>query len=314
MVMPELVLVGVTMIWGATFLIIQHALAVSGPWCFIGLRFASAALVAALLAAKARRWPNRAELVAGVLVGLCIFLGHALQTHGLKTIPSSKSAFITALYVPSVPVLQWLVLRRAPTLAAWLGIGLAFAGLVLLAGPEGRAIGLGLGEALTLLGAVIFAAEIILIGRYAGRVDVRRVTVVQLGLTALLAFAAMAFAGEPMPRPSWLLAASAIGLGVASTFIQLAMNWAQQTVTPTRATVIYAGEPVWAGIIGRIAGERLPAAALLGAALIVAGIIVSKARGVAPRPHQGPPAFGGPRAEPWPCLPTSRSGSCCDRW
>ncbi|AKF46828.1 Permeases of the drug/metabolite transporter (DMT) superfamily [Pseudomonas syringae pv. syringae B301D] len=54
------------------------------------------------------------------------------------------------------------------------------------------------------------------------------------------------------------------------------MNWAQKSVSPTRATVIYAGEPVWAGIVGRLAGERLPGIALLGAALIVAGVIVSE--------------------------------------
>jgi len=40
--------------------------------------------------------------------------------------------------------------------------------------------------------------------------------------------------------------------------------------------LIYAGEPVWAGIVGRIAGERLPAIALVGAGLIVAAVIVSE--------------------------------------
>lgn len=54
------------------------------------------------------------------------------------------------------------------------------------------------------------------------------------------------------------------------------MNWAQKSVSPTRATLIYAGEPVWAGLVGRIAGERLPALALLGGALIVAAVIVSE--------------------------------------
>jgi drug/metabolite transporter (DMT)-like permease len=54
------------------------------------------------------------------------------------------------------------------------------------------------------------------------------------------------------------------------------MNWAQRSVSPTRATVIYTGEPVWAGIFGRIAGERLPLLALVGAAFIVAGVLVSE--------------------------------------
>ncbi|MFH7618094.1 EamA family transporter, partial [Pseudomonas syringae pv. tagetis] len=39
---------------------------------------------------------------------------------------------------------------------------------------------------------------------------------------------------------------------------------------------IYAGEPVWAGIVGRMDVERLPGIALLGAALIVDGVIVSE--------------------------------------
>ena len=159
---------------------------------------------------------------------------------------------------------------------AWIGIGFAFAGLVLLAGPDGTSIGLGVGEALTLLSAVAIASEIILIGGFAGRVDVRRVTVVQLATASLLSFGLMAPMGEPLPGPSWLLIGTALGLGLASAGIQLAMNWAQKTVSPTRATVIYAGEPVWAGIVGRLAGERLPAAALIGAALIVVGVIVSE--------------------------------------
>jgi len=72
------------------------------------------------------------------------------------------------------------------------------------------------------------------------------------------------------------LLVTALGLGAASAAIQVAMNWAQKSVSPTRATLIYAGEPVWAGIVGRLAGERLPAIALVGAGLIVAAVIVSE--------------------------------------
>jgi drug/metabolite transporter (DMT)-like permease len=272
----EAVLVGITVLWGATFLAVQNALAVSGPLFFVGLRFGSAALVMGLVAAPVMRGLTFAEIRAGMTIGVAIFLGYTLQTYGLQTIPSSQSAFITALYVPIVPLLQWLVLRRPPGVMAWVGIGFAFAGLVLLAGPDGTSIGLGVGEALTLLSAVAIASEIILIGGFAGRVDVRRVTVVQLATASLLSFGLMAPMGEPLPGPSWLLIGTALGLGLASAGIQLAMNWAQKTVSPTRATVIYAGEPVWAGIVGRLAGERLPAAALIGAALIVVGVIVSE--------------------------------------
>jgi drug/metabolite transporter (DMT)-like permease len=49
-----------------------------------------------------------------MLIGVSIMLGYGLQTMGLQTISSSQSAFITALYVPFVPLLQWLVLGRRP--------------------------------------------------------------------------------------------------------------------------------------------------------------------------------------------------------
>ncbi len=84
--------------------------------------------------------------------------------------------------------------------------------------------------------------------------------------------------GESVPALSTPLLVSAVGLGAASALIQVTMNWAQRSVSPTRATVIYAGEPVWAGVVGRLAGERLPAAAILGGILIVCGVIVSELR------------------------------------
>ena len=168
--LPELVLVLATMAWGGTFLAVQTGLAVSGPLFFVGSRFAVAALAAGLIARRALRGLTRAELGAGAAIGVAIFAGYTLQTVGLATITSSQSAFITALYVPLVPLLQWGALGRRPRLASWVGIALAFAGLVLLAGPGAGGLGFGRGEVLTLLGAVAIAAEIILIGRFAGAV------------------------------------------------------------------------------------------------------------------------------------------------
>lgn len=273
----ELALVAITMLWGATFLIVQTALADSGPLFFVGLRFATAAAITAIFSISRLRGFTRKEFVAGCSIGAGIFVGYSLQTWGLQYIPSSASAFITAAYVPLVPLFQWAILKRSPHLMSWIGVFLACAGLVLLAGPQPGA-GLGVGEMLTLISTVAIALEIVLISRWAGQVDILRVTVIQLAFTAMLAFVTMAPAGEHVPGFSWLLVACACGLGVVSAVIQLVMNWAQQTVSATRATLIYAGEPAWAGVVGRLAGERMPPAALLGAALIVAGVIVSEIR------------------------------------
>ncbi|MBC3410930.1 DMT family transporter [Pseudomonas sp. SWRI51] len=272
----ELVLVFITMLWGGTFLIVHNVMTVSGPMFFVGLRFAAAALFVGALSTRALPGLTLTELKAGMLIGVTIMLGYGLQTMGLQTINSSQSAFITALYVPFVPLLQWLVLGRRPGLMPSLGICLAFVGLMLLAGPEGGTLHFSEGEVVTLVSAVAIAAEIILISRYAGKVDVRRVTVVQLATASALAFLMIVPTQERLPDFSWLLLASALGLGAMSAVIQVAMNWAQQSVSPTRATLIYAGEPVWAGVVGRIAGERLPGVALFGALLIVLAVVVSE--------------------------------------
>jgi len=272
----ELVLMLITMVWGGTFLAVHHAMTVSGPFFFVGLRFATAALLLALIACKSLRGLTLAECKAGIAIGAAISGGYGLQTWGMQTIASSQSAFITAMYVPLVPLLQWLFLRRMPGMMAWAGIVLAFTGLLLLAGPKGGSLAFSAGEVATLLSTLAIAGEIILIGACAGKVDVKRVTVVQLAAASLFSFALMAPNGESVPHYSPYLLFSALGLGAASAVIQVTMNWAQRSVSPTRATVIYAGEPVWAGIVGRIAGERLPGMALLGGALIVLGVLISE--------------------------------------
>ncbi|CUJ50256.1 putative DMT superfamily transporter inner membrane protein [Achromobacter xylosoxidans] len=274
----EIALVLVTMLWGSTFLVIHIAMQHSGPLFFVGVRFTLAGVVSMLLFRRHMARLTRREAGAGVAIGCALFLGYYLQTLGLRTITSSQSAFITALYVPIVPLLQWAVLKRPPGLMSWVGVALAFTGLVLLAGPEAGALHFSAGELATLAGAAAIAAEIILIGHFASSVDSRRVTAVQLLTAGLVSFALMPALGEAVPEFSWLWAGGAIGLGLASAVIQLTMNWAQKSVSPTRATVIYAGEPVWGGIVGRLAGERLPGLALVGAALIVAGMLASEVK------------------------------------
>jgi len=278
--------VAVTAFWGSTFLIIQLAMQHSGPLFFVGLRFVTAGLVGTLVFWKRLQGLTRQDLVAGMVIGISICLGYVLQTWGLKTIPVSQSAFITGLYVPMVPLLQWLVMRRRPSAMNLVGVTLAFAGLVLMAGPQDGEFGMTFGAWLTLAGAVAITFEIVLIGHYAGRVDLGRVTVVQLYAAGLLSFLLMPVLGESVPDFSWVWLVGAIGLGFSSIVIQLGMNWAQKTVSPTRATVIYAGEPVWGGVAGYVVGERLPLLALAGGALIVTGVLVSelKLRQRQPRP------------------------------
>ncbi|WP_208543440.1 DMT family transporter [Rathayibacter sp. VKM Ac-2801] len=284
---PEWALIGITAIWGGTFLAVHVAMEHSGPLFFVGMRFATAGLISAAVFHRSLRGMRRIDLAAGVAIGVMIFAGYGLQTFGLQTITSSTSAFLTALYVPLVPLLQWVVFRRRPGALTLVGVALAFVGLLLIAGPQ-PGVALGAGEVATIVSTLPIAAEIILIGLVAGRVDLGRVTVVQLLVAGALGFASMPLAGEAVPAFSWVWLIAALALGASSCLIQLTMNWAQRSVSPSRATIIYSAEPVWAGLIGRLAGDRLPALALLGAGFIVAGTLVSELK---PRREPGPPAL-----------------------
>ena len=273
----QFALIFITMIWGSTFLAVQYALNFSSPMFFVGCRFAIAALAIFLISMKSMRGLNLKEVLAGTAIGTVIAIGYGTQTIALQTILSSESAFLTALYVPLVPILMWVIFQKRPSLMTWLGTALAFTGLVLLTGNGISNISLSYGQTLTLICAFVIALEIILIGYFAGKVNLRRVTVIQLAVASFLSFASMPLVGEHnIPSFSWQLSILVLSLGLASALIQFVMNWAQRMVDPTRAAIIYAGEPVWAGLFGRIAGERLPLLALLGGLMVVLGVLVSE--------------------------------------
>ncbi|MEV7799759.1 DMT family transporter [Microbacterium foliorum] len=272
----EIALIAVTAVWGSTFLLVHWAMQHSGPWFFVGIRFLIAGLISVVIFRRALRGMRWRDIGAGVAIGVMIYLGYGLQTVGLQTIDSSTSAFITAMYIPLVPLAQWAVFRKRPPAMAFVGAALAFLGLLFIAGPDAFALTLGSGEILTLISTLPIAAEIILISVFAGRIDLGRITIVQLLTAGALGILTMPVVGEGVPEFSWIWVGCAVGLGAASCIIQLTMNWAQKSVSPTRATIIYAGEPVWAAVIGRIAGERLPVAALIGGALVVLGILASE--------------------------------------
>ena len=160
-----------------------------------------------------------------------------------------------------------------------LGAGLAFIGLVFLTGNGFGAIQLNYGQILTILGSIAIAFEIILISHFAERVNIRRVTVLQLIFASLICFIMAPLLGETtMPNFNGQLIGILCVLGIASACIQLAMNWAQRVVDPSQAAIIYAGEPIWAALFGRLAGERLPALALVGGVLVVFSVILSEWR------------------------------------
>jgi len=275
--LPQLSLILITIIWGTTFVVVKYGLTFSSPILFVALRFMAAAIAVIFVSWKCLKGMTVFEVFAGAVIGFVISLGYGTQTVGLQTISSSESAFLTALYVPLVPILLFLLFRKKPHVMTWIGAGLAFLGLIFLTGNGFGAIQLSFGQILTILGSIAIALEIIFISYFAPKVNTRRVTVLQLIFASLFCFCMAPLLGETqMPEFHPHLIMILVGLGIASAGIQLVMNWAQEMVDPSQAAIIYAGEPIWASLFGRIAGERLPALALLGGLMVVLGVIASE--------------------------------------
>ncbi len=275
--LPSLLLVLATLLWGLSFLVTRRGVEHVPPLLFVALRFAAAAVTIRLIARPRIARITRTEFRAGAAIACAMCGGYTLQATGMLTVESGRAAFISALYVPIVPLLQMVLLRRMPALPVWVGLFLACAGLMLLAGPQGGDAP-RLGEAMVLCGAFCIACEILLIGNFAPRCDPRRLALTECAILSLLSLALFVVSAQRWPAPAidWMLPAA--GLGMVSAFLQVSVNWAQRTVPAARATLIYALEPVWAGLAGALAGEHMGRLQIAGAALIVLALVIGTRR------------------------------------
>ena len=274
----EAALVLVTLLWGGTFYAVQVALTWAAPFALVGVRFTiAAALLGAVLWWRGElRGLNRFELRAGLVLGFWVFLGFGLQTAGLQHIESSKSGFLTALYVPLVPLVLLLWKRQMPSTWAWLAIAMAVAGTYALTGAQLDLSTWNVGDWLTVACALAFALEIVFLGHYSKHCNPVRLAWVLVAVAAVLSWGTSAALQESSVQWAWPFVGLIVALACITAFVQFAMSWAQQSVPETRATLIYSMEPVWAAVVGAIAGERLGLLGLLGGALIVVAVWVGK--------------------------------------
>jgi drug/metabolite transporter (DMT)-like permease len=277
---PHMLLIACALIWGAMFCAIQIALESFGPFSLIGARFALATLALGLVFRRRLMRLSRAELGGGALLGLLLFGSIGLCTLGLQWTPSSRSAFISGLYIPLVPLLELLLLRKRLSLGAASGVALAVLGLVLLGLNAQLSLHLGLGEWLTLASALLLAGHIIAVTQIqaATRADGVNLTIVQSATAALLGGLALLLAGERLiALPSLASLAAVLVLGVVAGGVCFAvMAQAQPKIGSTQATLIYSLELPFAGLLGYLVGERLEAAAIAGCCCILLGMLAGQ--------------------------------------
>ncbi len=281
----ELALIAITIVWGATFSSTKLLLAELPPLCLLSWRFGSAAIIFLLLFGRRMGGrPSRATIIVGLTLGALLYLGFALQTMGLEQTSSSRSGFLTALYVIFTPLLHTAITRKLPHRRVVIGVALVLLGLWGLTAPGGqlggliepwRGGGFGIGELLTLGCAAAFALYIIVLDRYGTHVQAEPLTAIQLSTTAALAVLHSVIT-EPWTMPStagaWMhLAYLSLLASVLATYWQTRY---QRATTPTRAAVIFTMESVFAAIIGVIFLHEQPGpVAIAGGVFIVAGLL-----------------------------------------
>ncbi len=272
----DLSLFGITLIWGATFILVKQALADVSTLLFLTLRFSVATFVLALIFHKEFRtrdfWPN---LERGALAGLCLFSGYVLQTFGLKYTSASHAGFITGLYMPLVPLFSALIYRKAPRLLELCGIAIAFLGLSLMT-IQKSLLDIGRGDWLVVACAVAYAFHIIVLGRFAPKGNAALLTLGQIGTGMLLGTLTFWWA-EPVriqwTRGVWIALAVTSLLATALAF--WVQTWAQRSISPTRTALIASMEPVFAWATAYLlAGEVLSWRAVWGAGFILTAILL----------------------------------------
>ncbi len=287
----EAALVGVTFIWGATFVLVKTALEEISTILFLALRFSIASVaLGAVYRGRLSSWPRQssAVFVGGSLAGSCLFAAYVFQTQGLRLTTPSKSAFLTGLAIVLVPLLGALLRRIPPSLPECLGVAVATVGMGLMT-LESGSLEVNPGDMLTVVGAFLFALHILIVGHYSPRTGFEALSLTQIPVAAVLALGSFFWVEPVEVRWSATLLGALVVTGLLATAMAFTVQaWAQQHTTPTRTAVIFALEPIFAWATSYVvAGEVLSLKAALGAALILAGVLAVelKPSGAVPRPE-----------------------------
>ena len=284
----ETALLIMTVIWGGTFVIVKESLNDISSMLFIASRFGIASVILFFVLRLKKISIHKESFLPGLILGIFLFGGFFFQTIGLKITSATKSGFLTGVLIVFIPFVQILIEKKFPSKGAWIGTALVFVGIIFLS-SGGTSInnflfelgkGFNIGDVFTLICALLFAFQVVLIDVYTPKYEFWSLLLVQLSTVAVLSFiASLFFSGFGVETfhieiTKYLifgilytsLLATLINIGLQTRF--------QKMVSPTIAGIIYSFEPIFAAIFAYfLLDEKITNFGLLGSFLIFCGLI-----------------------------------------
>ena len=279
------VLLLTAIIWGLAFVAQRAGMENIGPFAFNGIRFAlgSLSLVPLLflkrnnIRKKALKSEQSLIWKGGVLCGLFLFAGSSFQQVGIVYTTAGNAGFITGLYVILVPVLG-LFRNHKVNLQTWIGAIIALGGLYFLSVRQ--SLTFAYGDALVFVSAFFFAGHVLLIGKYAPKTNVIRLSIIQFGVASLLSLILSSFIETTTFQDIRLAAIPILYGGIMSVGVAYTLQvYGQKRTPPAHAAIILSMESLFAAIGGiLILHEPLTVSIAVGGSLMLGGVMLSQLR------------------------------------
>ena len=273
----EILLILVLVARSTSFVMSKVTMHAMDPFNLLGVRFLLAFLLLCIPFGKRLVKIKKKTLLKGMLVGLAFFCVMTAELFTLRLTASSTSSFLENMAIVFVPIFEAVLLRRLPKASSIIGVVVAIIGIGFLT-LGGAGMTFGKGECLGVLSGILYAIAIITTDRLSHNDDSLLIGMVQVGTIGTLGMAASFLFEQPtLPQGqmSWLMI---IYLAVVCTGFGFTLQpVAQSRLTAERAGLLTAVNPMSAAVMGSIfLKERLGVTGLIGAVLIISGIIISK--------------------------------------
>ena len=275
----KLLILLATIIWGSSFVVLKNTLDTIPTEFLLGFRFFLAAVLLSAVFYQMWREFNLSYLRRGLLLGLLLFGAYYSQTLGLTDTTPGKNAFLTATYCAIVPFLYWAVDKLRPdrynisaALLCLLGIGM----VAITSGFSMR-----LGDSLTLVGAMFYAAHIVALAKFTRGHNPLLLTTVQFFTCGIINWILQLFVvKQPVPELtaaniSALLYLTILCSAVALTF----QSYGQKYTEPATAAILLSLESVFGVMFSIIFyHEAITLRMYCGFGLIFLAVIISETK------------------------------------